>query len=62
MEKPISWFKANVTARVPARYKGGGRRVYPGFVQLFSFLAMNIDRHRSQHQKLYDHLANGEIT
>jgi poly(3-hydroxybutyrate) depolymerase len=61
MEKPISWFKANVTARVPARYKGGGRRVYPGFVQLFSFLAMNIDRHRSQHQKLYDHLANGEI-
>lgn len=62
MEKPLSWFKANVTARVPARYKGGGRRVYPGFVQLFSFLAMNIDRHRSQHQKLYDHLANGEIT
>jgi poly(3-hydroxybutyrate) depolymerase len=61
MEKPISWFKSNVTARVPARYKGGGRRVYPGFVQLFSFLAMNIDRHRSQHQKLYDHLANGEI-
>ncbi len=61
MEKPLSWFKANVTARVPARYKGGGRRVYPGFVQLFSFLAMNIDRHRSQHQKLFDHLANGEV-
>ncbi|RUO99912.1 polyhydroxyalkanoate depolymerase [Hyphomicrobium sp.] len=60
-EKPLSWFKANVTARVPARYAGGGRRVYPGFVQLFSFVAMNVDRHRAQHQKLYDHLAKGEL-
>ncbi|MFA5956660.1 polyhydroxyalkanoate depolymerase [Hyphomicrobium sp.] len=61
MDKPLSWFKANVTARVPSRYKGRGRRVYPGFVQLFSFVAMNSDRHRQQHQKLYEHLANGEI-
>lgn len=60
-EKPLSWFKANVTARVPVRYPGRGRRVYPGFVQLFSFVAMNVDRHRAQHQKLYEHLANGEI-
>jgi len=60
-EKPLSWFKANVTARVPARYPGRGRRVYPGFVQLFSFVAMNVDRHRAQHQKLYEHLANGDI-
>ncbi|HML30126.1 MAG TPA: polyhydroxyalkanoate depolymerase, partial [Hyphomicrobium sp.] len=60
-DKPLSWFKANVTARVPSRYRGRGRRVYPGFVQLFSFVAMNVDRHRAQHQKLYEHLANGEI-
>jgi poly(3-hydroxybutyrate) depolymerase len=60
-EKPLSWFKANVTTRVPARYAGRGRRVYPGFVQLFSFVAMNADRHRAQHQKLYDHLAKGEL-
>ena len=59
MERSISWFRTNVTARVPGRYKGAGRRVYPGFIQLFSFLAMNIDRHRDQHQKLYNHLVNG---
>ncbi len=59
-EKPLSWFENNVTARVPARYPGGGRRVYPGFVQLSAFVAMNGERHRAQHQKLYDHLAAGE--
>jgi polyhydroxyalkanoate depolymerase len=59
-DKPLSWFKASVTARVPLRYAGGGRRVYPGFVQLTAFMAMNMERHRSTHQKLYEHLAAGE--
>lgn len=59
-DKPLSWFERNVTARVPERYRGGGRRVYPGFVQLSAFVAMNSERHRAQHQKLYDHLAAGE--
>ncbi len=59
-DKPLSWFERTVTARVPERYQGGGRRVYPGFVQLTGFLAMNMERHRAQHQKLYDHLAAGE--
>jgi poly(3-hydroxybutyrate) depolymerase len=30
---------------VPDRYAGHGRRVYPGFYQLASFMAMNADRH-----------------
>ncbi len=60
-EKPLSWFENNVIARVPSRYPGGGRRVYPGFVQLTAFMAMNMERHRQQHQKLYNHLAAGEI-
>lgn len=59
-EKPLSWFENNVIARVPSRYSGAGRRVYPGFVQLTAFMAMNMDRHRQQHQKLYDHLVAGE--
>lgn len=59
-EKPLSWFENNVIARVPSRYPGAGRRVYPGFVQLTAFMAMNMDRHRQQHQKLYNHLAAGE--
>lgn len=59
-EKPLSWFKGNVISRVPARFPGGGRKVYPGFVQLTAFMAMNMDRHREQHMKLYKHLARGE--
>lgn len=62
MEKPLSWFKHHVTARVPDRFAGGGRRVYPGFVQLAAFMAMNMQRHQQAHQKLYDHLAAGETT
>jgi polyhydroxyalkanoate depolymerase len=59
-DKPLSWFERNVIARVPSRYQGAGRSVYPGFVQLTAFMAMNMDRHRQQHQKLYHHLAAGE--
>ncbi|WP_111430075.1 polyhydroxyalkanoate depolymerase [Rhodobacteraceae bacterium DSL-40] len=59
-EKSLSWFRNNVIATVPGRHKGGGRRVYPGFIQLMSFMAMNMDRHREAHRKLYVNLANGE--
>jgi polyhydroxyalkanoate depolymerase len=60
LEKPISWFEKHLIHRVPQRYAGGGRRVYPGFVQLAAFLTMNIDRHRQAHVDLYRHLARGE--
>ena len=60
-DKPLDWFEKNVIGTVPMRYPGAGRRVYPGFVQLFSFMAMNMDRHQAQHRKLYDHLAAGEV-
>lgn len=60
-EKPLSWFEDNVISRVPGRYPGAGRRVYPGFVQLTAFVAMNVERHRAQHQKLYEHLVAGEL-
>ena len=58
--KPIEWFASNLIARVPWRYGGAGRKVYPGFVQLAAFMWMNIDRHRKAHVELYQHLANGE--
>lgn len=60
-EKPLSWFKNNVIATVPWRFPGGGRRVYPGFVQLTSFMMMNMDRHKAQHERLYQLLADGEV-
>lgn len=58
--KPIRWFEDTLLASVPARHRGGGRRVYPGFVQLMAFMAMNMERHVKQHQALYNHLARGE--
>jgi polyhydroxyalkanoate depolymerase len=59
--KPIKWFEGNLISRVPSRYAGRGRRVYPGFVQLMAFMSMNVERHRKAHLDLYDHLAKGEI-
>ena len=58
--RPIGWFERNLIAEVPARYAGGGRKVYPGFVQLAAFMSMNIDRHRKAHVELYENLAKGE--
>src|SRR3546814_6161443 len=43
--KAYSWFEDNVIHRVPARYPGAGRKVYPGFLQHAGFMAMNPDRH-----------------
>ncbi|WP_172331372.1 polyhydroxyalkanoate depolymerase [Mangrovicoccus sp. HB161399] len=60
-EKPMDWFETNVIARVPSRYPGAGRKVYPGFVQLYSFMAMNMERHQDQHKKLFGHLSKGEF-
>lgn len=58
--KSIDWFEQNLIARVPARYGGGGRKVYPGFVQLAAFMSMNIERHMKAHQDLYNHIAKGD--
>lgn len=59
--KPMSWFERNLIARVPWKYPGARRMVYPGFVQLTAFISMNINRHCNAHQELYEHLANGEV-
>ena len=58
--KPIEWFEKNLIATVPARYRGGGRKVYPGFVQLAAFMSMNMERHLKAHRELYENLAKGE--
>jgi polyhydroxyalkanoate depolymerase, intracellular len=60
VKKSLEWFQNSVIARVPGRYAGGGRKVYPGFLQLAGFMAMNMERHRTAHTKLYRHLSRGE--
>ncbi len=59
-EKPIEWFEKNLISTVPFRYAGRGREVYPGFLQLSAFMAMNMERHGSQHRELYQLLADGK--
>jgi len=58
--KPYSWFEQNVIQRVPNKYPGYGRKVYPGFLQHLGFVAMNPSRHVSAHWEYYDHLMQGD--
>lgn len=58
--KPIAWFEQNLIATVPRRHKGAGRKVYPGFVQVSAFMAMNAKRHVQGHTDLFWHMAKGE--
>lgn len=62
VSKSLAWFEHSLISQVPWRFGGAGRRVYPGFLQLVAFMAMNMDRHKQAHKKLYDHLANGETS
>lgn len=56
--KPIGWFENNLISHVPWRHRGGGRRVYPGFVQLSAFISMNKDRHVNAFREYYQHLVD----
>ncbi|GLK83185.1 polyhydroxyalkanoate depolymerase [Ancylobacter defluvii] len=58
--KPMDWFEKNLISTVPAGFPGAGRRVYPGFVQVGAFMAMNMDRHVKAHVELFENLAMGE--
>jgi polyhydroxyalkanoate depolymerase len=58
--QPIEWFEANLIARVPMRYAGGGRRVYPGFLQLGAFMRMNLVRHVDAFLDMFHCRARGD--
>ncbi len=60
VHRPLSWFEAKVIQRVPMRYPGFMRRVYPGFLQFAGFVAMNPDRHMESHVQYYHHLVEGD--
>lgn len=48
--------------RVGASYKGIGRRVYPGLLQLTSFISMNLDRHSEAFQNQIMRVMQGEAS
>ncbi len=59
-QRPLSWFQNNVVLTVPMLYPGAGRRVYPGFLQLTGFMAMNLGNHLVSHWQMFRHLVDGD--
>ena len=59
-QRPHSWFENNVIATVPYLYPGYGRKVYPGFLQLAGFMAMNFGNHLVSHWEMFRHLVQGD--
>jgi poly(3-hydroxybutyrate) depolymerase len=58
--KDLSWFENNVVMTVPNRYPGAGRKVYPGFIQLSSFIAMNMESHVKKHKDYFGDVFHGK--
>src|SRR3954467_10538877 len=56
----IDWFERHLISDVPYRYAGARRKVYPGFVQLASFMSMNMQRHITAQTDLFHSLARGD--
>src|SRR3954470_4192727 len=45
---------------LPESGHDGRNLVYPGFLQLSGFMAMNLDRHVVAHRDMFDHLVRGD--
>lgn len=60
MERGIDWFRRNCITVVPLPHMGAFRQVYPGFMQLSGFMAMNFDRHVTAHYEMFQHLVGGD--
>ena len=59
-QRGIRWFRQHCIHTVPFPHAGWGRSVYPGFLQLSGFMAMNIERHVSAHLEMFEHLVEGD--
>ncbi len=59
-KRGVEWFRRHCLHTAPFPYPGVGREVYPGFLQLSGFMAMNIDRHVSAHLDMFNHLVAGD--
>ena len=59
-DRGMAWFEKNTITVVPPTYPGFFRRVYPGFLQLSGFMAMNFERHVTAHTDMFHHLVTGD--
>jgi polyhydroxyalkanoate depolymerase len=60
-QRTMGDYERNSITAVPGRFPGAGRRVYPGFLQLASFMAMNADRHVNAHIAQLRRLFTGDL-
>ncbi|HEY4028705.1 MAG TPA: polyhydroxyalkanoate depolymerase [Caulobacteraceae bacterium] len=58
--RPFTWFQSYMIHTVPAPYLGALRRVYPGFVQLYSFMSMNEKMHLDAHWRYFEDLVKDD--
>lgn len=54
------WFQQNIISIVPGRFPGAMRLVYPGFMQLASFMSMNPQKHFESLKKAIDDFAENK--
>lgn len=47
--------------KVPSRYPGAGRKVYPGMLQLGGFMSMNMKSHIQKHVQFFKDIAHGRV-
>jgi len=59
-QRGSAWFRKHCIHAVPYPYPGASREVYPGFLQLSGFMAMNFDRHVNAHIEMFNHLVEGD--
>jgi poly(3-hydroxybutyrate) depolymerase len=58
--RPFTWFQSNMIHTVPPPYLGWTRKVYPGFVQLYSFMSMNEQMHTDAHWRYFEDLVKDD--
>ncbi|ADM08942.1 hypothetical protein PB2503_04337 [Parvularcula bermudensis HTCC2503] len=59
-QRAFEWFEQNMIQTVPAPNAGVSRRVYPGFLQLYSFMSMNAERHSSAFWDYFENIMQGD--
>jgi poly(3-hydroxybutyrate) depolymerase len=58
--KDMAWFERMLISTVPYSHPGFLRKVYPGFIQLNGFLAMNLDKHIDAHHRQFENMVVGD--
>ncbi len=60
-QRPFAWFEQQCDRdRALSSIRARGRPVYPGFLQLAGFMAMNLGDHLTSHWEMFKHLVQGD--